>query len=113
MFATGLASLRLTICCAAFSAAAGSRLELAAGGATEGAMEPSTLPTEGPQVKTLANYRPWVTCSLKRFGSNLGLDELLVPVVLHVNMNLTALGLLHQLGGDLTLHDTLKELPEC
>ena len=116
MFATGLASLRLTISRAAFSALAGSRLELASGGATEGAMEPSTLPT----VKWAPTFRLWRTidlryhtCSLERSGRNLGLDKLLVPVVLHVDVNLSTLGLLHQLWGDLTLHDTLKELPEC
>ena len=50
MLATGLASLNLTISCAAFSAAPGSRLELASGGATEGAMEPSMLPTVGTYI---------------------------------------------------------------
>ena len=115
MFATGLASLSFTVSRAAFSAAAGSRLELAAGAATEGAMEPRTLPAVDRQSEARGNNTVdrVVTCSLERSGRNLRLDELLVPVVLHVDVNLPALGLLHQLWGDLTLHDTLKELPKC
>ena len=44
MLATGFASLKLTFCWAAFSAAAGSKVGLAAGAETEGAMEPKTFP---------------------------------------------------------------------
>ena len=110
MFATGPLSLSFTVCWAAFSAAAGSRLGLASGAATEGAMEPSTLPA-CPHVSHVSPSPLLVTCPLERFGLHFGLNKLLVSVILHVDMHLPSLGLLHQFWRDLTLHDALQELP--
>ena len=75
MFATGLASLRLTVSLAAFSALAGSRLELASGGATEGAMEPSTLPTVVSHIETQTTIDLGLPAPWKGLAETLGLTN--------------------------------------
>ena len=73
-------------------------------------MEPSTLPA-CPHVSHVSPSPLLVTCPLERFGLHFGLNKLLVSVILHVDMHLASLSLLHQFWRDLTLHDALQELP--